>query len=137
MEYCLPRAAPTGFATANISPLILEQGLARGNRTDAHLGNPLMRKSRTEITIETDRIIVISRSRNSLPIWCQACEKRVSMVTIDEAAIVGQVSSRAICRWIEKGELHFIETASGRLLICLDSIPPAKTISSQVYIERQ
>lgn len=49
------------------------------------------------------------------------------MVTVDEAASLKRVSARAIYRWIEDGELHFIETADGRLLICLNSISSAAT----------
>jgi excisionase family DNA binding protein len=44
------------------------------------------------------------------------------MITVEEAASLAHVSSRTIYRWIEGGELHFIETPAGRVLICFDSL---------------
>lgn len=87
----------------------------------------MMRKKRTEITIETDRIVLIKGRRPQARAWCMSCASQVSMVTVDEAASFAHVSSRAIYRWIEGGELHFIETADGRLVICLNSILSAAT----------
>jgi hypothetical protein len=52
------------------------------------------------------------------------------MVTIDEAARLACVSSRAIYRWVEDEKLHFIETAEGGLLICQASIPPIGPVVS-------
>jgi excisionase family DNA binding protein len=83
----------------------------------------MMRKKRTEITIETDRIVVISRRNLQAQSWCGACNKRVSMVTIDEAARLARVSARTVYRWVEDEKLHFTETSDGRLLICSESIP--------------
>jgi excisionase family DNA binding protein len=77
---------------------------------------------RTEITIETDRVVVIRGRRRSGHAYCERCDKLVEMVTVDEAASFAGVSSRSIFRWVEDGELHFIETANGHLLVCLDSI---------------
>lgn len=84
----------------------------------------MMQRKRTEITIETDRIVVISRRGLSVRVWCKSCGARVSMVTADEAARLARVSSRTLYRWIEDAKLHFIETAAGGLLICHASIPP-------------
>lgn len=44
------------------------------------------------------------------------------MVTPNEAAALFHIGIRAICREIEAGRLHFQETASGSVLICLDSL---------------
>jgi hypothetical protein len=44
------------------------------------------------------------------------------MVTADEAAILCQVSARAIYLKIEANELHFRETADGLLVICTNSL---------------
>ena len=79
-------------------------------------------KRRTEITIETDRVFVLSRRRISVLTWCAACGERVTMITPDEAAITARVSSRAIYRWMEAERLHFTETADGFLLVCTNSL---------------
>jgi len=47
------------------------------------------------------------------------------MVTPSEAAALFGVGIRAICREIEAGRLHFQETASGSVLICLVSLQQA------------
>lgn len=85
-------------------------------------------KKRTEITIEIDRVMLVS-SRKSPVIWCEACAALVRMLTVDEAAALTGASSRAIYRRVENGALHFAETPEGRLLICLNSISQKPTDS--------
>jgi hypothetical protein len=46
----------------------------------------------------------------------------VQMVTVDEAAILRGVDSRAIFRWVEAEQVHSSETANGLLRICLNSL---------------
>lgn len=82
-------------------------------------------KKRTEITIETDRVVVISKRQRSVLAWCRKCRCRVQMITVDEAATIAGVSSRMIYRWVEAERLHFTETAEGHLLICCQSFPPS------------
>lgn len=43
-------------------------------------------RTRTEITFEMDRLIVVNRSRN--PEWCTACSRPVEMLSVDDAALV-------------------------------------------------
>jgi hypothetical protein len=47
------------------------------------------------------------------------------LVTPEEAVTVAGISSRAIHRRAERGEIHFAETPSGLLLVCLNSLSPA------------
>jgi hypothetical protein len=79
-------------------------------------------KRRTEITIETERVVV-SRRKLSVLAWCQICCRRVHMVATDEAAAIACVSTRTIFRWVETEKLHFKETSEGLLLICRESLP--------------
>ena len=76
-------------------------------------------KTRTEITVEMDRIIVMSRSRRSE--WCSSCSRPVEMLSIDDAALLAHVNTVTIFRWAMAGELHSSETADGLLLICPNS----------------
>ena len=85
-------------------------------------------KRRTEITIETDRLIVLSRGKNSVTSWCRYCNRRVRMITVDEAATLAGVSSRTVYRWADDEKLHFTETSEGHLLICHESIAAAGSI---------
>ena len=78
-------------------------------------------KKRMEITIETERLLLVS-NRNSPIIWCEACAAAVRMVTVDEAAAFTGESSLSIYRRAEAGQLHFAETLAGSLFVCLNSL---------------
>ena len=79
-----------------------------------------MRKiRRIEITIETDRVLSISRR---FAAWCAACADLTAMVRVDEAAALAGVSERTICWRMEAGQLHCTETPAGLRLICLNSL---------------
>ncbi|MGB9180349.1 MAG: hypothetical protein WCB68_14040 [Pyrinomonadaceae bacterium] len=78
-------------------------------------------RRRTEIQIEAERTLIISR-RRSLKLRCEACAGEVRMITVDEAAILTRNTARAIFRQVEAGAIHFAETPDGRLLICADSL---------------
>jgi hypothetical protein len=79
-------------------------------------------KRRTEITVETDEIIIIRQPRRVLRAWCRECDRQVMMVTVDQATAITSKSSRAIFRMAEDGNIHFAETPEGFLLICLQSL---------------
>jgi hypothetical protein len=80
-------------------------------------------KRRTEITVETDRVLVIRRRSRAAQAWCAGCARQVQMLTPDEAAVVAAVSVRTINRRVEAEKVHFAETPDGLLLICLNSLP--------------
>ena len=80
-----------------------------------------MMRTRTEITIETERVVVISRRRDTLRLWCGRCEATVSMVSLDEAARIECTTGDAIYEMAEAGRLHF-GLAAGQLFICSDSL---------------
>ena len=73
-------------------------------------------KTRTEITVETERLVVVNRRRREA--WCSACSRQVEMLNVDDAAIFAHVNSRTIFHWAESGVLHSSETSEGLLLIC-------------------
>jgi hypothetical protein len=90
-------------------------------------------KRRTEITIETDRLLVLSRTnghsgirsneRHPRPfVWCLSCAEYVRPLTTDEAAIQAHVTSLIIFHWVESELLHYIESSEGLLLICPNSL---------------
>lgn len=78
-------------------------------------------KTRTEITFEMERLIIVGCHNGTLH-WCDSCRQRVDMMTIDQAAILARVNSRTIFRWADSGQLHSTETAEGILLICPNSL---------------
>ena len=76
-------------------------------------------RTRTEITVEMDRWIVVSRPRRKW--WCSDCALAVEMMSVDDAALYAHVNSRTIFQLAESGGLHSSETEEGLLLICPNS----------------
>ena len=77
-------------------------------------------RTRTEITLETDRWVVI-RTPKKKRWWCSTCARDVEMMSLDEATLLAEVNSRTIFQWAESGAVHSSETAEGLLLICPNS----------------
>ena len=80
-----------------------------------------MKIIRTEIAIETARVIVIRAPGRALA-RCDACGGEVQWVRLDEAARLAGVGSRETFRMIEGDVLHSTETEAGILLVCLSSL---------------
>jgi hypothetical protein len=81
-----------------------------------------VRRRRTEITVETHRVLSIRRRVPRPRSWCEQCCGEVERVTPDEAATLSRVKPRSIYRRLEAGDLHFIEDGSGAVWICLPSL---------------
>ena len=82
-------------------------------------------KIRTEITVETHRVLLISRPAVSRTAWCPECGADIRVITPEEAATMIRVNARAIYRLVEADLLHFTEPPGGLLLICLNSLMQA------------
>ena len=83
-------------------------------------------KRRTEITIETHRVLRISKRNGFTDGWCEQCNDQVWMVTPEEAAALGGVPTRLIYQWIEARRLHLIERPDV-LLVCFKSLEASVT----------
>ena len=80
------------------------------------------RTEKTVITVETfQRIVVHSRQKLKIA-WCEQCAAETVMLAPNEAAIVLQTTARHIFRLTEAGEIHYLETESGTLLVCGNSL---------------
>jgi len=79
-------------------------------------------KRRTEITVETEEVWIIKRSRQAAPAWCSQCAATTWMIAPKQASLVSEQSLSAIRRQVTEGQLHFTETEEGQLLICLNSL---------------
>ena len=77
-------------------------------------------KKRTRITVETERIFVLSKSGATRD-WCAGCEKQVYAVGIEEAALLTGLSVPMVRRKVEDGTAHSIDT-SAPPFICLNSL---------------
>jgi hypothetical protein len=79
-------------------------------------------KRRTEITIETRHVLLVSNRKLTATGWCEQCGSRVRLMTAEMAAQRAGVSTRTSYRRAEAGQLHFTETQAGLLLVCANSL---------------
>ncbi len=82
----------------------------------------MAKKRRSETIIEMHEVLMIRRTAGRSLSWCAECAAEVGMLTPEEAAAIAGVSARSIYRRIEAGQLHFVETPDGRLLLCFRSL---------------
>ena len=78
-------------------------------------------KKRTEITLETDRVLVIRLVEKPVRAWCPGCSDEVVMTTPEKAAALAFTSLPTIYRWIDAGHVHCTETERA-LHVCLNSL---------------
>ena len=79
--------------------------------------------TRTEITLEMDRLIIINREPKEWS-WCSACMSDVEMISVNEAALRAEVNSRDIVDCLKTGLLHYKKSCEGKLLVCANSLSP-------------
>ena len=87
----------------------------------------------TEITLETDEIFTIRQSASSTRVPCPQCGPASALIPLQEAVAAFGVGIRAICREVEAGRVHFQESASGVLLICLGSLKNSALLISSNF----
>ena len=76
---------------------------------------------RTEITVQTDRILIIRRRRPSR-VWCQQCGREVDAIAVQEATSLPGAGQLALPGSAESQTWHVCAGNDGEALICLDSL---------------
>jgi hypothetical protein len=84
---------------------------------------------RLEIIVETERRLTLRKPGPAHAVRCEQCSG--VLVLAEEAVAVTGLSSRALHRMVETGEVHFAETPAGALLVCPDSFRAAQATSRQ------
>ena len=82
----------------------------------------MRRIRRTEVTVETDEIVVIRSSQTTIVPLCSQCCDAVPMITAEQAREVLSANTRAIYRWVEEGLIHHTETPEGVVFVCPRSL---------------
>ena len=85
-----------------------------------------------EASVQKREVVIINRPFVSPQKSCDRCTEPSGMITPDEAAALCKVSTRTIYQWLELRAIHFSETPSEGLLICLSSLA-ATNISLNVH----
>jgi hypothetical protein len=76
---------------------------------------------RTEITIETDRVLIIRRFR-AIRTWCPQCGCEVDMANWEQAEALTGMSAQALRDSTQLRNWHVSEGQDGAELICLESL---------------
>ena len=89
---------------------------------------PMIKKRKTEITIEAHEVWLVRSWRRGAPTRCAECPDRPEMLTPEEAARLAGLTSRAIYRLVESDQIHSTETEHGALFVCL---APLRSLETQ------
>jgi hypothetical protein len=79
-----------------------------------------MTYKRTEITVETDHVLIIQR-RRAIRAWCHQCGCEVDMVGLAEAEASTRMSGSELREYAESRGWHLFQNDDGCELICLES----------------
>jgi hypothetical protein len=90
-------------------------------------------KRRTEIAFELEQVLVVQRRCGSAAGWCAGCAGEVVMLTPDEAASITSATTRGLYRMVDAGMIHFTETESGLIRLCLPSLLQALSAANQSH----
>lgn len=85
----------------------------------------MSRKIKTTITVNRERLLLITPRRGRIKSWCKKCDAQVILMGIAEAAVTVNITQRSLFRRIEAGDLHFVETGERAVLVCLTSLTNA------------
>jgi hypothetical protein len=80
------------------------------------------KKKTTIVTFESRERMTIRRGEQRVVAWCERCSAEVLMVSTNEAASLTGTNARSIFRGVEAGELHFLESETGELMVCSESL---------------
>ena len=81
-----------------------------------------MAKTQTEVFIETSEILIIKRNRHFVQVWCEECEQEVTMLSLQEAALLTGYDVKAIRLMIENQHIHFCYLKPETPSVCLRSL---------------
>ena len=75
------------------------------------------------ITTESREIYIVRMNNKSdIREFCAECATQTEMLMLDEAVSFSSRNTSELIRQIEIGAIHSLETASGHLLVCRNSL---------------
>ena len=81
-----------------------------------------MRRTRTEIVIETSEIYVFKQQRHFVRAWCEHCGREVSLISPSEAALLTFQKTEAIYSLMNENRVHFRYFKEKTPFVCLTSL---------------
>jgi hypothetical protein len=87
-------------------------------------------KRRTQITIETERVLIVTNRNRTVDGWCEQCGAVVKLTTPELAATLTGLSRRTVYRLIGIGQVHLRESAEAQS-VCLESLTMSKAVNAR------
>jgi hypothetical protein len=99
----------------------VEGNLSRFQRWAKRLVGAETTQKKTEVTVETDRVLIIRR-RLTKRGWCRECACEVDMVELSEVQALTNKSQLELRDGSLSQRWHFSEDEDGSPLVCLESL---------------
>jgi hypothetical protein len=77
---------------------------------------------RVEITVEREVVSFLGPADHGFPATCPECGREVTMLTPEDAARGAATTARNVYRWVEEKLVHFVESSTGKLFVCAESV---------------
>jgi len=87
-------------------------------------------RKRTEITVQTDELLIIRRGDSSVRAWCMDCSAEVRMIPASEAVALAGIDMAGILKMVASGDVHWVQGGTCAPLICLKSLVAKLTARS-------
>ena len=100
----------------------MANNLARFWRWTKNVTGIITVQKRTEITIETDQIVVIGKRHRSVRSWCQECRCEVEMIGLKEAEALTGTTQAMLSSGGGNPDWHWSQAEDGSPLLCLESV---------------
>jgi hypothetical protein len=105
---------------AEVEPNVASN-LSRFRDWAKRLAGAISEPQRTEITIQTDRLVLI-RGRRPTRAWCQQCGHEVEMIGLPQDAALAGGGKPVLPDSTQGQGWHVSEDQNGSLLVCLESV---------------
>jgi hypothetical protein len=103
-------------------PTNVANNLARFWRWTKNVAGTTTVQKRTEITVETDQIMVVRKRQRQVRSWCPECGREVDMVDLKEAeSLTGMPQAMFSCGVGDRG-WHWSQAEDGSTLVCVASL---------------
>jgi len=97
------------------------KNLSRLRRWIKALRETIWAPRRVEVTVQTDRLLIIRRRRLRRA-WCQQCGREVNAVSLQEVGSFARASHRILPGNTEPSAWHTCGGTDGEQLVCLESL---------------
>ena len=104
----------------------VESNVTRFRHWIKGLADMLWPPQRIEMTVQTDRLLIISRRRSSTDqprrVWCQQCGRSVNALNLQEAGSLASAAQPALPGTAKSETWHVCTGEDGEQLVCVDSL---------------